>query len=877
MNPNDEQSDDADATAWPVPTEEQVRRMAQFFAGLDDRHGRYVLNGNVNADGKREGAGKNLQGGPSLEMWRDHLAGKERLGVIPIRRDGTAVFGVIDIDNKDKPDHVRIAHTLSQHSLYFPVCRSKSNAAHVYLFVKQPVPACKMRARLREIAKLIGHADAEIFPVQEDLHPGDCGSYINVPYFSDTCRMVINEERDATLEDFLNYIETIHLDPEWFERSIGTTAEENEEEERESVRFELPDVIPEGHADNMFKAVAVRMRKFFGCSEAELYAILAAMNANPVRMANPKKDAPERISKSIARQKTGDNAERLPLQITVNRSGTLLELARSLYSWNHTEAEIAATLAAVNKQRCGDPPLSDDKMKDIPKRALKMHKRKGAAIGTDSKKLDLFALAEDFEYFNTGTMREPYIRVKKGEHHEVCPAGAAKGLLTIRYLEKTGRAPAREALVSAVDTVMARCAAGPLRDVYVRIARSPEAIYIDMGDESWRAIEITRDDWRIVDPPDRILFRRPSAALPLPEPVRGGSLVELKELLNVDADQFVLACAWLLGVLQPTRTCDMVHLVIEGVKGTAKTSAMKSLIMLLDPSGAIETVKPKCVEDVLLSARDCAILGYDNLSGCSNDLSDALCSLSTGGALKKRTLYQTSDVSVIGGIKRPIIMNGIDAGFLRGDLADRSIVLSLLQVAFKERGELAELFGRLHPRILGALCTAASTGLRHLSSTKLSRPLRMGGFAKWVLAGEPSLPWKSGRFLKLYDAQLKEGNLRIQEEDQVAAALVEYWREYIGLGGMKEMLMHEWHTELTRIINRPGHARIDYKHWPANATSLSKYIPRIVPALAESGLFFEKLKRNNAGQPWRFFSTPLQAPPWMQQEFTHDSLEPFVN
>src|SRR5580700_7938723 len=104
---------------------------------------------------------------------------------------------------------------------------------------------------------------------------------------------------------------------------------------------------------------------------------------------------------------------------------------------------------------------------------------------------------------------------------------------------------------------------------------------------------------------------------------------------------------------------------------------MRSLVSVLDPSHAIEAVKPKCVEDVYLSARDCAVLAFDNLSGCSNDLADAFCCLSTGSAVKKRTFYKTADVSVIGGIKVPIVMNGIDAGFLRGDLADRSIVLTL--------------------------------------------------------------------------------------------------------------------------------------------------------------------------------------------------------
>jgi hypothetical protein len=370
-------------------------RMMRLFAGLEDRHGRYVLSGKVNADGKAEGEGKNLPGGPTPEMWRDHLAGKERLGVIPIRRDGTVVWGCVDIDSKEKPDHVAIVRARSAHDHYLPaiICRSKSgNAAHVYMFASEPVPAPKMRARLREAARIIGHPGAEIFPVQDQLDPGACGNYVNMPFFGDTCLMVTGGKEDAGLEDFLNCAEACQMDQAWFDQPIEGAPETGDSNQKEYLRYELPDVIPE--CDNAYKAVAVRMRRFFGCTEPEIHALLAGMDANTVRMAVPKKGAAERISKSIAPIKPGDKAaERLPAQIIINRSDKLIELARSLYTWNHTESEIAATLAAVNKQRCGDQPLSADEIGNIAHRAVKMKKRSGACIAndSDSKQINLLS------------------------------------------------------------------------------------------------------------------------------------------------------------------------------------------------------------------------------------------------------------------------------------------------------------------------------------------------------------------------------------------------------------------------------------------------------------------------------------------------------
>ena len=68
---------------------------------------------------------------------------------------------------------------------------------------------------------------------------------------------------------------------------------------------------------------------------------------------------------------------------------------------------------------------------------------------------------------------------------------------------------------------------------HLRAAKFGGKIYLDIGDPEWQAIEIDASGWRMIqDSPVR--FRRTvgMAALPLPE--RGGSITQLRSLVNSD-------------------------------------------------------------------------------------------------------------------------------------------------------------------------------------------------------------------------------------------------------------------------------------------------------------------------------------------------------
>jgi hypothetical protein len=91
---------------------------------------------------------------------------------------------------------------------------------------------------------------------------------------------------------------------------------------------------------------------------------------------------------------------------------------------------------------------------------------------------------------------------------------------------------------------------GPERSVFIRVGGHEDRLYLDLGDDAWRAVEIDASGWRVVENPP-VRFRRASGVQPLPIPMRGGSVETLRSFLNVKSDEdFVLVLAWALAALR---------------------------------------------------------------------------------------------------------------------------------------------------------------------------------------------------------------------------------------------------------------------------------------------------------------------------------------
>ncbi|MGH9021446.1 MAG: TOTE conflict system archaeo-eukaryotic primase domain-containing protein [Acidimicrobiales bacterium] len=210
-----------------------TQRFAALFAGLPLVYGIYDLSKVIinESSGKNVGQATTLDAPVTPDVWSKHLRGEEGVGIVPIRDDGTCVFGAIDIDSYRGFDPSSMARQVVEANLPLVVCRSKSGGAHCYLFAAAPVKAVFMQARLKEAAQRLNLSPkVEIFPKQSELNVdrGDSGSWINMPYrdAAKTDRYAYGPDGELTAEQFLDLAENMKQPPEFFERPIPRLASE---------------------------------------------------------------------------------------------------------------------------------------------------------------------------------------------------------------------------------------------------------------------------------------------------------------------------------------------------------------------------------------------------------------------------------------------------------------------------------------------------------------------------------------------------------------------------------------------------------------------------------------------------------------------------
>lgn len=152
---------------------------------------------------------------PTLAMWKQHLAGKRPLGIIPIRQDSTCSWGSIDVDEYDA-NLLAIITQVDARGLPLVPCRSKSGGLHLFLFLEEPQPAGAVQSLLRDLAASLGRAGDEIFPKQTQIleDKGDVGNWMVMPYYGDTYGGKIREQvglrktgAEMTAEEFCDVAE----------------------------------------------------------------------------------------------------------------------------------------------------------------------------------------------------------------------------------------------------------------------------------------------------------------------------------------------------------------------------------------------------------------------------------------------------------------------------------------------------------------------------------------------------------------------------------------------------------------------------------------------------------------------------------------------
>ena len=310
-------------------------------------------------------------------------------------------------------------------------------------------------------------------------------------------------------------------------------------------------------------------------------------------------------------------------------------------------------------------------------------RRQGRSDDRKNQAQKLIELTKAVELWHSADLIS-YATLDIGGRRETWPVRSTT--FTLRLVEKffgcEGKPPGNTALNDALNYVEAVARFdGAQHELFIRVAAAEGKIYLDLANDQSQVVEIDANGWKIISNAP-VRFRRTKAMQPLPVPISGGDLDDLKELCNVDDTGLILIVSWLLSALRGQGPFPVLEVL--GEQGSAKSTLARILRSLVDPNTAPLRSMPRTERDLAITARNAWVLVFDNLSRLSDSTSDAICRLATGGGFSTRQLYTDGEEEIFDS-KRPVILNGIVDVATRTDLIDRCLVLTLKSIPEKAR------------------------------------------------------------------------------------------------------------------------------------------------------------------------------------------------
>lgn len=263
----------------------------------------------------------------------------------------------------------------------------------------------------------------------------------------------------------------------------------------------------------------------------------------------------------------------------------------------HDDAAWFRLRAQIKEEKPSGVPLSDidDATRQYDEEWGGDKNTASALIGLVADKCDLFYDTTTRDAF--GTIKNQNLTLKVGS------SNFTQWLSHAYYTVSVKKKSASEASIKQASwTIKGICLnEGKQERVFLRGAKHYETgvYYLFLSDDKNRAIEITLTGWRILDQYP-VKFWKPSSSAALPEPVIGGDVNKLWEFCNIPEEYRLLVLAWLLECYRVDTPFPVLEL--NGVQGSAKSTTMNNLRMLVDPSTVNLRSAPKSVEDIYVCA-----------------------------------------------------------------------------------------------------------------------------------------------------------------------------------------------------------------------------------------------------------------------------------
>lgn len=291
-----------------------------------------------------------------------------------------------------------------------------------------------------------------------------------------------------------------------------------------------------------------------------------------------------------------------------------------------------------------------------------------------------------------------------------------------------------------------------------RIVRNADnAVCYNIGDDDGTTVTIGARGWEYGPSPDVALFKPCSGSKKQALPIRGGSVYDIFEFVNIKPELRELFLCILIYYFIPNNQYPI--LAVYGSKGSGKSTVAGMIRSLVDPNQAqFDTIDPKKIEDARVALSSSYLSVIDNISYISQEVSDLLCVLATGGAHRKRSLYTDGDVH-LSQIVKPMVLTSVSQEIKREDLLSRTVLIEVEPLEEKKSAtEIEENFQKKLPSILGAIFDVISQ-LR-IEDVSKEGLVRMSDFHLYSRA--------IGKVLGFEVDGVIQANFEIQEEEAIS-------------------------------------------------------------------------------------------------------------
>ena len=264
-----------------------------------------------------------------------------------------------------------------------------------------------------------------------------------------------------------------------------------------------------------------------------------------------------------------------------------------------------------------------------------------------------------------------YIQIDGKHNHKLSGSSAKRWI--IQVIEPKDNAQVNN-LMMRLDAKIAHST-----KLQYRVTRNADGFIVyNIGDDKGNVVTIKNGSWEVGESPDIRLFKPCSGMKEQMFPMKGGDIFSIFDFINIDEEMRPLFLCVLIFYFIPDVQYPVLNMF--GAKGSGKSTGALFVRNLVDPNQAdFDTIDSKKIEDTRVALSSSHLSVIDNISNISQDLSDLLCVLSTGGAHRKRVLYTDGDVH-ISQIIKPVILTSVSQEIRREDLLSRTVLAEVHKI-----------------------------------------------------------------------------------------------------------------------------------------------------------------------------------------------------